>query len=347
MLLDFAGRGALLVSTNGVQHLAFAAGVSMQFLLPAIVFTSLGVVTRFGTRWYLPVLLVQSALLVGLTAERLAVLVAAGMLLYALAQLNIFLKSSQLALLVAAFVGVGLVLTAARAAEGRIATTSGADLRIAFLAKGIANVGSSATRDAVAADLGYRLDGNSFGALELQSLASGSHPLGITPLRNDLLLAIPTLFNPSKNLSPVEMRNEKAYAETYLHIPLPPEYMLDPTGRYVIRPGVHLDILTTQLGVTMGYWGPIGLLIIAIFLGVVFSVSDRWIMRHLSPSRLLVGVGLVSCVLYYETSWETYSITFRGILLLLPLVWLVQRFRTSTQGPPSGSPDRNSTPPHD
>ena len=331
MLLALTGRGSLLVTTNGVQRLDFAAGLSLQFLLPATVLASLGIVYRFGRRWLVPVLLFQSVLIVALTAQRLQVLVAVGMLLYASAQLGIAIKPAHALLLVAAFLGIGLVLTSARAAEGRIATTSGAELRLEFLTKGVANLGSGATRSAVAADLGYRLDGNSFGALELQSLASGSQPLGFTPLWNDVLLAVPSFLNPDKNLSPVEVRNEKAYAETHLNLPLPPQYMLDPTGsRYVIRPGAHLDILTTQLGVTTGYWGPVGLLIVAALLGTVFGIVDRWILRNLSPTRLLIGVGLLSCVLYYETSWETYTITFRGILLLLPLVWIVQWLRTSS-----------------
>ncbi len=329
MLLALSGRGSLLVATNGVQRLDFASGLSLQFLLLATVFASLGLIYRFGGRWLAPVLLVQSVLIVALTAQRLQVFVAAGMLLYALAQLEISINRAHVLLVVAALLGIGLVLTSARAAEGRIANNSGAELRLEFLVRGVANLGSRATRDGVAADLGYRLDGNSFGALELQALAGGSQPLGFTPLWNDLLLAIPSFLNPNKNLSPVEVRNEKAYAETHLNLPLPPQYMLDPTGSsYVIRPGEHLDILTTQLGVTTGYWGPTGVLIVALVLGAVFGIGDRWMLRRLSPSRLLIGIGLVSSVLYYETSWETYTITFRGILVLLPLVWAVQRLRT-------------------
>jgi hypothetical protein len=79
----------------------------------------------------------------------------------------------------------------------------------------------------------------------------------------------------------------------------------------------------------MGLWGPWGMLVIALFLGVAFGVSDRWLLHRLTPTRLLIGVGLLSCVLFYERSWDTYSVTFRGILLLLPLIWVMQARGTS------------------
>lgn len=333
MALTVAGNGYVSGPSTAFQPLDLGAGLSLQFFLLATVFASLGLIARFGDRWLLPVLLVQSVM-VALTNQRLSVLVTAALLLYALARIGISLTRRQMSLVIAAFVLIALVLTSARASEGRISTGAGGDLRLDFLAAGIVHIGSLETRDRVVGDLGYRLDGNSFGAMELQALASGSPSLGLTPLVNDVLLAVPSFLNPDKNLSAIEKRSEKDYAEIYLSLPLP-----------VITPGVREDILPTQLGVTIGYFGPWLMLVIALAIGATFGISDRWVLRRLTPSRLLIGTGLLSCVLHYEGSWETYSVTFRGILLLLPLVLLIQRLRPSFP-PEAASPISVPKPQH-
>ncbi len=320
IVLTVAGQYYATGATTGsgvAQPLDFGAGLALQFLLLAIMFATFGLICRFGIRWLLPALSVQSTIL-ALLGERLQILVTAALLLYALARVGISIKRWQLGLGLAVLVLVAVVLTSARAAEGRILTTAGTSLRFDFLAAGVVNIGSSNTRDLVAADLGYRLDGNSFGAMELQALDNGSPSLGPAPLWNDLLLAVPSLLNPDKNASSVETRSEKQYAETYLSLPLREVYL-----------GVFQDILPTQLGATMGFWGPGGMLVVALFLGAVFGIVDRWLLRRLSPTRLLIGVALLSCVLFYERSWDTYSVTFRGILLLLPLIWMIQARRPS------------------
>jgi hypothetical protein len=319
MVLTVAGQGYIsgAAGPTPAQTLDFGAGLSLQFLLLASAFASFGIITRFGQRWLLPMLLIQSAML-ALAGQRLEILVTVGLLLYALARVGISLKRTQLVLSMAVLLLAALVLTSARAAEGRLSTASNGFLRFDFLTAGIGNIGSADTWNLVAADLGYRLDGNSFGSMELQSLDSGSAPLGAQPLLNDLELAIPSFLNPDKNSSALEKRSEKNYAELYLSLPLPEVYS-----------GVPQDILPTQLGATVGFWGPWGMLFVALFLGVVFGMSDRWILRRLSPTRLLVGVALLSCVLFYEKSWDTYSVTFRGVLVLLPWVWAVQGYRFS------------------
>lgn len=315
MILTLVGQGYIVGTPASPGD--FSAGLSLQFLLLAVTFASFGIVTRFGPRWLLPALLIQSAIF-ALVGSRLDIVITAALLLYALARFGISVKRVHLGLGIATLVVVALVLTSARAAQGRVAVTPGESLRFDYLAAGIVSIGSPATRDLVAADLGYRLDGNSFGAMELDALGIGVPTLGITPLRNDLLLAVPSFLNPDKTLSSIESRSEKEYAEIHLGLPLSEIY-----------PGVRQDILPTQLGATVGFWGPGGMLLISLFLGAVFGLSDRWLLHRLSPTRLLVGVGLLSCVLFYEGSWDTYSVTFRGILLLLPVIWVIQGRRAS------------------
>lgn len=310
--VTLAGNGYYAGPSAGALPAPFWVGVSLQFLLPAIVLASLGIIVQFGHRWVIPILIVQSGL-VALLGQRFEVLVTAVLLLYVLARLGIPWKRAHLAIVVVSFLVFALILTSARAAEGRFATNSGGSARLDFLMAGIANIGAGATWNLVASDLGYRLDGNSFGAMEIQALERGAHPLGLVPLENDLLLAVPSFVNSSKDQSAVEMRSEKVYAENHLGLPVP-----------YIAPGVREDILPTQLGVTIGYFGAVGMLVIALLIGTALGLADRWLLRVVSPARLLVGIGLLSCVLFYDRSWETYPGVFRGIVVLLPVVLLIQ-----------------------
>jgi oligosaccharide repeat unit polymerase len=319
MILTVVGQGyagGAIVGPDTSQPLQVGAGLALQFLLILIAFASFGIVCRFGRQWLLPVLLVQSAMLAFIGA-RFIILVSALMLLYALARVGIPAGRKQLGLGLVALLLLALVITSARAAEGRFSTAANGSLRFDFLAAGVTNIGSPDTWDLVAGDFGYRLDGNSFGAMELQALDAGWPPLGITPLVNDVLLAIPSFLNPAKTSSALENRSEKQYAEVYLGLPVPEIY-----------PGVRADILPTQLGAAIGFWGPWGMLLTALVIGVIFGRADRWLLRRLTPSRLLIGAGFLFCVLSYEASWDIYSVTFRGILLLLPLIWLIQGRRS-------------------
>ncbi len=294
-----------------------AVGLANQYFLLALVLASFGIVTRFGRRWLVPILIVQS-LLVSAIAQRAVILFAAALLLYALARVGTRLKRRQLTFFAGVAVILTLVITSARASEGRLATTSGDSLRLQFLVAGLGQIGSPAAWHQVAIDLGYRFDGNSFGALELEALDRGLSPLGTTPLQNDVLLAVPSFLNPNKDSSDVGTRVEKVYAEQHLGL-----------SEFQIAPGEWLDILPTQLGVITGYWGPWGILGAATLLGFLFGRADRWLLRSVSPVRLLLALGLLYCALDYEGSWETYTVTFRGILLLLLVVYVVKAVGTS------------------
>jgi hypothetical protein len=310
MVVSLGGQTSTALINAPQQGVAATVGLANQYFLLALVLASFGIVTRFGRRWIIPVVMVQS-LLVAAIAQRAVILFAAALLLYAMSRVGIRLKRRQLAFFAGIAVILTLAITSARASEGRLATTSGDSLRFGFLVAGLGQIGSPIAWHQVAADLGYRFDGNSFGALELEALDRGFPPLGTIPLQNDLLLAVPSFLNPNKDSSDLGTRVEKVYAEEHLGL-----------SEFQIAPGEWLDILPTQLGTITGYWGPWGILGAAILLGLVFGRADRWLLRTVSPVRLLLALGLLYCALDYEGSFETYTVTFRGILLLLAVVYV-------------------------
>jgi hypothetical protein len=302
--------GGQAVPTTG-QSASVSIGLSDQYFLLALVLASFGIVTRFGRRWLVPVVMVQS-LLVAAIAQRAVILVAAVLLLYALARVGIRLTRRQLVICAGAAVMLTLVITAARASEGRLGTAAVAPVRFQFLLAGVGQIGSPAAWHQVLIDLGYRFDGNSFGAMELEALDRGVPRLGGTPLENDVLIAVPSFLNPNKNSSDIGTRVEAIYAEEHLGL-----FELE------MAPGEWLDILPTQLGVVTGYWGPWGLVGAGLLLGLLFGLADRWLLRAAEgPLRLVVGLGLLECVLAYEGSWDQYTVTLRGILVLLVFVYV-------------------------
>jgi hypothetical protein len=320
LILTLGGQG--YGSNGGLQAgspVGVTLGLTQQFFILGIVLSGFAFVMRFGRRWTVRVLVAQSFML-ALVGERLAILIGAAMLIYALSRFGVKLKRRSAVFGLVVLVLFAWAITAARGVEGRYAHTSGESVRLTFLTTGVSNLFSSSIGQEIAITLGYRLDGNSYGAMSLEALDNGSSPVGLTPLKNDVLLAIPSFLNPNKDESNVEDRNEKLYVEDHLPIP-------------ELWPGsaAHIDILPTQLGGLTGILGPIGLIFAAVALGLAFAALDRWLRRGMGPMRMLVSLGVLYSVLDYEGSWDTYTTTARGILLLLALMGLILAIRQVVQ----------------
>jgi hypothetical protein len=294
-------------------------GLTEQYFVLGIVLSGFGFVMRFGDRWTVPVLVVQSMIL-ALLAERLIILTGALMLIYALSRVGTKLNRTHFAVGFVLLLLFAWAITAARGAEGRYAQSSGASVRLSFITTGMSHLFSSSTGAEIAYTLGYRLDGDSYGAMSLQALDNGSSPVGVTPLKNDLLLAVPSFLDPTKDQSNIEDRSEKQYVEENLPIP-----------ELQTSPGVYTDILPTQLGGLTGILGPVGVLFAALLLGLGFAALDRWLRRGAGPGRMLIALGVLYSVLDYEGSWDTYTTTARGILLLIALLVPILAVRRAAQ----------------
>ena len=321
VVLSVNGQGYLSNgSPQGTSGVGVSAGLAQQFLLFALVLAGFGFVIRFGSRWMLPVLLIECGV-VALLGQRAVVIWAGALTLYAFGRFGMRFTRRGLLVGIVILSVMALGITSARAEEGRFSTPSGGATRAQFLATGFAHIASAQTMHELAQDLGHRLDGNSFGAMELAAFASGQPHLGLTPLKNDVLLAIPSFLNPNKDSTDIGTRQEQIYAEEHLGL-----------VRFQVAPTVWNNSLPTQLGITVGYFGPWGMLLAALLFGFAFGRADRWLRRGFEPARLLVGLGLLYCVMDYEGSLDTYTVTFRGILLLLMVVWAVKGMRVIAHG---------------
>lgn len=264
--------------------------------------------------------MIAQSLALSLVGERLIIMIGAVMLLYALARVGISFGRRQVMVGITLLVLFAWAITAARGAEGRYTGNSGASVRFSFVTTGFTHLFAGSTAQEISYSLGYRLDGNSYGAMSLESLDNGSSPVGITPLKNDFLLAIPSFLYPQKDQSNYTDRSDKLYVEEYL-----PIWQLQ-TGY-----GTYYDIVPTQLGGLTGILGPAGMLVAAFLLGLGFAALDRWLARSGGPVRMLMALGALYAVLDYEGSWDTYTTTARGIFLLAVLMASVLLVRYSAR----------------
>lgn len=336
LLLTLGGQG---YGSNGAGVGAVSAtlGLTQQFFILAIVLTGFGIVMRFGSKWAVWAIVLQSVAL-ALVGERLAIAIGAIMLVYLLSQFGVRLRRLTAIMGLVVLLLFGLAITAARGAEGRFGTTATSSVRLTFVTTGLKNLFASTTRQELAFTIGYRLDGNSYGGMEQEALQGGSSPVGVTPIKNDFLDAIPSFLNPNKDLGNVGNRVEKNYVEEHLPIP---ELQIGTTGTY-------LDILPTQLGGLLGEFGMWGMFFGAVLLGFGFAALDRWLRRGLGPSRVLITLGFLYCVLDYEGSWDTYTTTARGVLLLVFLIGGIQlaRWLVRSKGGPAAIPQLAERPAH-
>lgn len=297
------------------------AGLAAQFLLVAMVITSYSFVIKQGPKRLIPTLLLQSALLL-LLGERLRVVAGAVMLLVALSMSGQRFNKRHIGTMAAVVLTAGVVLSASRVTVGRQAygASSGTATRAKAAISGILHPSRVFTN----LDQQYfnRLDGNDFAAFTLAGMSQGRPTMGVRTLYDDVALAVPSALNPHKLSTSVLNRSEEAAFEN--------QYNMGTMNR-----------LPTTLGTLSGYEGPYVFEVLAVLLGVVFAAVDRWL-RRITPVRLVAGVGLIGCVVYYERDLSEYTTTLRGVIVLLVVVKAAQLAKNAGI---RGAPRRISTRP--
>lgn len=319
------GRGAVaptaigdgVVPTDGY----LVSGVAGQYLVLLVAVTGTATVVRYGRRWALPVL-VAEALLLALTGTRSMIVFSVLLTLIGLSVCGIRPSRRAVVLVGISVALLGVVVSASRVAVGRaeFATGHGVTGRVDALMSGAGNVGDSGS--GILDDTVYRLDANSYGALVFRGLRHGVAPVGLTTVRNDLLLGVPSALYPDKLQTPVEDRNEEQYLDR----------------RFGLNP--QIDYLVGLLPVLLAYYGPAGLPVAVVMLASAFTFMELFLNRRATATRLLMAIGMAQCVLLYEAGPAVYITSGRGALLLSAGLWtwrrlalLVRRNHPRPEGP--------------
>lgn len=297
-------------------------GLVGQFVTLLIPLCAALAIIKLDKRWVLPILALQAALMSTIGARNLIV-VSCVMALYGAALAGVRIPRKQL-------VGAGLVvvllamsISVSRDIEGRqfFASSTGPAARLELLGEGFTKIPTDFGKQAILGDFVYRFDGNNFGAAVLDAMSHGTEPVGVTTLRNSVLLAVPSFLYPEKLQTSVADRSEKDYFSG--HFGLSTSY----------------DLLPTIWGALLGYGGPLVLLLTSFLLGIGVRLIDRKVVRGTSPIHFVLGLGLAQFVLSYERGPQAFFVQFRGVLLIMALVWAIGLWRDRRSKPEPPIPD--------
>jgi hypothetical protein len=332
-VLAYLGRGynSDLTSVNS----STSGGLSAEFLVVLVSLAAFSFLLRHGMRWFLPVLIVQSALLAA-AGERNPLLVDAIILLLLLAHVGLRPTGRQVGATMALTALAIMALTSYRSEEGRalFMQSSGPTARIEAIGSGLTALlhpGTGGNGQAgLVAQAAARLDGNSFAGGVQMGLQSGDHLLGAAAVGESMLVVVPSALWSAK---------------------LSHGAGLNPTGTEVRRFGLQqvadaaIAPLPTFLGLYLGFLGAGGLIAFLAVLGAAFGWAERWLMRRFTVPRLVALGAAFQASFAYEAGFPTMLVTLRTAAVLAGAVWAVQKARTAySRRSPQAAPGEPATP---
>jgi hypothetical protein len=306
----YAGRGY-----GGYAGTASGAapvpGLASTFFVIAVTLATVAFLLGHGTRWLIPALAVQSAVLAA-AGERAPVVAGVVAVLLVLARAGMRPSGAQIAA-TAALAGLAVVaIMGARAGDGRTVfqQASGAGTRVAALGAGVAGAQEVPGTPGVIASAAARLDGVAFTGAVLQAEASGAPRLPAIGAPQSLLLAVPSAAWPSK-LSDAALN--------------PGQQELDDFGLQ------QVNYLPSLPGMYSGFLSPPWLIVFLALAGLAAGLGERWLMRCCTPARLVLLTGAVIAAASYEAALPDMLVALRPAAVLAVAVWCWQRTRSPAQ----------------
>lgn len=193
--------------------------------------------------------------------------------------------------------GFALTISVARFVVGRGDLEANFESRVSGVSQAV-EASWSVVGESVLDDFVYRFDGNSFGATAVTGLGRGEQPAGLSPLRSDLNLLVPSVFSPSKKESDVYARDSEAF--------LAQHFDLDP----------KIDYTVTLLGFAYCMGAVPGLLMVASAIGVMFAFVDTRLAPQKGWFAQLILINFYCCAALYEQNFNIYFINGRSVLVL-------------------------------
>lgn len=321
-LLALQGKG-FVPTGDGVDDSYFLSGLTTQYLQLGISITAVAYILATGR--LMRALVIQSVALI-LLGQRLPVVAGLIIVGYLVQRCGYRPTRRQVHTIIAMGILAAVVVSSARvtASRAEFAGGSGPADRVTAITGGLEGLGTLSF-DAIADDWLYRFDGNAYGAriLERQH-RDGS--VGTATIRNSVALAVPSFLMPGKLEGDVTTRSEKAYV-----------------GQFYGFNTLTFDYLPTLLGGSVAWYGWVGVLVVALLMGVALGLLDRWLVS-LTPTRMIVAAGALLTALYYERGFDGVTVTARGVLSFAAVVWALTqvqqiarsaRTRTRARGEPS------------
>jgi hypothetical protein len=288
------------------------SGLAVQFTPLLLTLSFATVCIKTGGRRFLLIFLGFSIFLIA-SGNRFDVLATALLAISAMIRYGVKLPKSTLFIAAVTLVGAVTAISASRGTYGRFRAGEGFVTRLEAIGSTILSPENIST-DELLDDSIYRFDGNSFGAMILERQSDGYGITGLKQAEATVGYMIPSFIYRGKLNLDEYLRNEEGYAVEFYGLP-PIDYMSD-----------FWTIL-------LCYAGPWGLLICALILGWICACLDNWLSRTSDVLPYLIGLGLSEIPANLEVGFLASILdTFRALVVLVPLVWLLSRRKNRTQG---------------
>ena len=286
--------------TVTASDVSLTTNIVTTFFIIVIAMASVGFLLRFGSRWFLPVLVLQSVLL-AVAGERTPILMDALALVLVLRFVGMRLSRRQLAVAAMLAVAGVFAITGVRSQQGRsiFYVNNGVSSRVTALGEGL--LGGSATTDEPAgpglvAQFALREAGVNFAGAILQSISDGQPRLSARYVPESLLLAVPGFLWSNK---------------------LDLGTGLDPAQQQINNFGLqNINFIPGLVGEYTGYLTPPWLVILFGALGFVFGRFERWLLRRSTPARAILLAGAVVSALLYEAGLPAVLVQMRAAATL-------------------------------
>ena len=204
-LLTYKGRG--LNNGLGPGSATVSTNLVSEFLVVVVALTAFSFVLRYGMRWFVPVLVVQSVLLAA-TGERLPVVTGIVVLVSLLARVDRRPTRRQVMMTLSLTVVAILGITGYRAVSGHDLYRQDASLAARSKAIGVGLYALTHTSDqngtgaGLVAQIAVRFDGNAFAGDVMQGFSERYTPLGLAPVLQSTLVVVPSAAWSSKLAHP-------------------------------------------------------------------------------------------------------------------------------------------------
>jgi hypothetical protein len=312
-VLTYHGRGynesAVAIGAGAPLLIELAS----TFFIILVALAAFGFVLRYGPRWFVPVLAVQSLLLAA-AGERTPVIMDAVALIVLLCHARHGPSARQGRVAAALTLAAILAITGVRAEQGRTlyTTDTGLSARVSALGTGLSGLGSSHPGEdnpGLLAQAAVRLDGVDFAGGILQAENMGAPRLSAMAVPESLLLSVPSAAWPSKlahaaGLNPV-------VAET-------DAFGLQQAG---------INFLPGMAGLYAGFLAWPSLIVLLAALGFLWGIGERWLMKAVTPVRLVLLAGAVIAALTYEAGLPGMLLGLRPAIAIALILKLAEFMR--------------------
>ena len=308
--LTAAGRGYNDGTAAG-HGTALATNLASTFFIVLIVLAAAAFLLRHGTRWFLPVLVIQSGLL-AVAGERTPVITDSVALILMLRFAGVRVPIRQIMAAGLLTVMAFLAISGARVVYSRnlFYSNSGFAGRLTALSTGILAAGGSQggpDTPGIVTQVAVRLSGVDFAGGILQSIGEGQPRLSPAYVPESMLLAVPSFIWRSKLAQGVA---------------------LDPAQLQINDFGLQqINFIPAMPGLYIGFLTPPWLMVLFGLFGLAFGWFERWLLRECTPARLVLFAGAVSAALLYEAGVPTMLVQMRAALVLVIAVRLMQAHR--------------------